>query len=152
MGIRKELDRWLLRHPMPSQDAPKEERMAYFDSMPEHVHAEWALRKAILDCEKPEYNSGTAERAQKRMARVDAMAPETRELVYEFGLEVVQEFLNHGVRSARSIRHLIGVARNEREDGMSFFRPNAGKNQKANPAAKDADDDFYFVAKTGSRS
>lgn len=126
MDPRKELDRWLMRHPMPAKDAPKEERMAYFAGMPARVQAEWQLRKAALDCENPNYNRGTKERAQKRMARIDALPRDVRELVYEFSLEVVQEFVNHGVK-ARSIRHLIGVARNEREDGLNFFRPNVGK-------------------------
>lgn len=41
------------------------------------------------------------------MARIDSMPKEIRELIHEYGLTVVQAFLDLGVTRPTSIRHLI---------------------------------------------
>lgn len=45
------------------------------------------------------------------MARVDAMPPELRALVYEHGLTVVDAFIQCGVTKASRIQHLIKTVR-----------------------------------------
>lgn len=137
---RSALDRWLLRNPMPSSFPSKEAKKEYFGSMPEVVEREWGIRQAKDDLNQVGYNAKTAERARKRMARVDSMSPEWRRLVYDYGLELVQEFINHRV-TAHSARHLIMACMNERPDGSNFFRPNVTVNAKRNPAA---DEDEYW--------
>ncbi len=63
-----------------------------------------------------------------RMNRVDAMAPDLRELMHEFGLSIVDAFLQHGVTRPKSIRHLINAVRNgsveigNRDDAPSLMR------------------------------
>lgn len=58
------------------------------------------------------------QRAMARMARVDAMDPELREVVHDFGLTVVDAFLQQNIKSSRIIRHLIWqVLRGSREVG-----------------------------------
>ena len=52
-------------------------------------------------------------RRAKRMARVDSYPPEIRELIHDYGLSVVQAFLDCGVREQRHIRHLVEVVLNE---------------------------------------
>lgn len=42
-----------------------------------------------------------------RMGRVDAMPDGLRALVHEYGLNVVQQFLQSGVTNPRTIRHLV---------------------------------------------
>ena len=46
-----------------------------------------------------------------RMAKIDAMPKEIRELIHEEGLTVIQGFLDHGVKKAYAIRHLISLSR-----------------------------------------
>lgn len=46
-------------------------------------------------------------RVRKRMDRVDEMPPELRACVHEFGLGLVDQFLNCGVTKPAHIRHLI---------------------------------------------
>jgi len=47
-----------------------------------------------------------------RMASVDALAPCLRDLVHEYGLHVVQAFLECGVKKPNHIRHLVEVVLN----------------------------------------
>lgn len=96
--------------------------------------------------EKPDFNSGLADRAYRRMMRVDQMPPDIRRCVHEYGLEIVQEFLNHGVRKASSISHLIDTVRGAPQaDGNPRFKINKGPNAKRNPA--DEEDKYYAVPK-----
>jgi hypothetical protein len=140
---RTALDRWLLRHPMPASFQSKEAKAEYFGSMPEVVRNEWSIRKAKQDIEDPKYNGATAERARKRMARVDEMSPDLRAIVYEHGLEVVQEFLNCGVKFPKTIKHLIDtVLHHDLPNGQRRFKINKGASAKPNPIY---DDDDYFV-------
>jgi hypothetical protein len=50
-------------------------------------------------------------RVGRRMARIDALSPEIRQLVHEEGLTVVGAFLDLGVTAPRHIRHLISTVR-----------------------------------------
>lgn len=49
---------------------------------------------------------------ESAMALVDAMKPEHRALVHEYGLNMVLAFLQNGVTDAPNIRHLIRTVRN----------------------------------------
>ena len=146
--MRNELDRWLTRHPLPEKaSSTKEERAEYFSSMPAAVKREWELRKAKRGCDNdPNHNSAIAERARKRLARVDAMPPDLRLVVYEYGLEIVQEFLNCGIKIPKTIRHLIDTVRHaDYESGQARFKINKGPNAKRNPAEED--DEYYVAAR-----
>lgn len=48
-----------------------------------------------------------------RMDSIDAMAPELRALVHEYGLNVVKAFLDLGVAKPKHIRHLINTTLSE---------------------------------------
>ncbi len=50
-------------------------------------------------------------RVIKRMERVDAMAPAMRDLVHEYGLTLVDSFVQCGVTKPKHIRHLIETVR-----------------------------------------
>lgn len=132
---------------MPDSFPSLEAKREFFSRMPPDVKAEWGLRKAKVDCDNPEHNKALAARAQKRMARVDSLAPDIRRVVYEYNLEVVQEFLNHGVKTAASIKHLIDtVVGADFPNGQNRFKLNSGPNTKRNPINDIADDDdHYFV-------
>lgn len=137
-----QLDRWLMRNPMPDATAGKEVRREYFASMPDPVKRAWSVRKGAQECEAPEFNAAIVERATKRLARVDAMPRELRLVVYEYGLEIVQEFINCGVTMPSRIKHLIDVVRNaDFENGQRRFKLNKGPNAKRNPA--DEDEEYY---------
>ena len=47
------------------------------------------------------------------MERVDAMQPALRKLVHDYGLSVVQAFMDVGVRQPRHIRHLVETVLDE---------------------------------------
>lgn len=51
------------------------------------------------------------QRRKKRMAFVDAMDPAVRACVHEYGLTIVQAFLDLGVRNPKHIRHLVDTVR-----------------------------------------
>ena len=92
------------------------------------VDYEWQREKDRRALDAPDFNASVVRRAQERMARVDAMPREVRELVYEFGLDVVQEFLNHHVTKPKSIRHLIAtVLALDYDNGQRRFAKNAHK-------------------------
>lgn len=64
--------------------------------------------------------------ARKRVARmqqIDAMPPELRELVHEYGLNVVNNFMKVGVTRPKQIRHLVEVVLDE-------FSPTRGSYSK----------------------
>jgi hypothetical protein len=48
-------------------------------------------------------------RVEKRMARIDALTPEQRLVVHEYGWNLVDAFLQHGVKSPRAMRALINA-------------------------------------------
>jgi hypothetical protein len=103
-----------------------------------------AQRKNDLKAiDAPGYNAALVKRAQKRMERVDAMPSYLRALVYEYNLEVVQVFIDHGVKHT-SIKYLIDtVLGADFKDGQPRFKLNRGPNAKRNPAAEE---DEYWSA------
>lgn len=103
------------------------------------------VAKDSKSMEAPDYNGALVRRAQKRMARVDAMPPDLRAVVHEYNLEVVWEFLQHGVKKPSSIKHLIDtVTGADFKNGQSRFRLNQNPNAKRNPAAEE--DEYYSAA------
>lgn len=56
-----------------------------------------------------------------RMERVDAMPPELRELVHEYGLHCVDAFMQLGVTQPRHIRHLVETVLNEFSPSRGSF-------------------------------
>ena len=52
-------------------------------------------------------------RRATRMARVDAMSPEIRACVHEYGLTIVDAMLDLGIKKAKHIRHLVDTVRRE---------------------------------------
>ena len=78
----------------------------------------------VADCYAQEY-------AIRRMAFIDRLTPEHRELIHEFGFDVIKAFLDHGITRPRTIRHLVhtihedmtGLKASNYEDiGMIFRR------------------------------
>lgn len=49
----------------------------------------------------------------ERMSKIDALPPELRELVHEYGYAVVDQFIRCGVTKPKHIRHLIEHVLNE---------------------------------------
>lgn len=107
------------------------------------------IAKAARQAESPEFNAGIAERARKRMTRVDELPPDLRRCVYEYGLEIVQEFLSHRVTRAKSIAHLIDTVRgSDFKNGQPRFKLNKGPNTKRNPVELADDDEYYVIPKS----
>lgn len=52
-------------------------------------------------------------RVERRMAVIDALPRELRELVHEFGWNVVKSFMDAGVRKPSLIKHLIHTVRHD---------------------------------------
>jgi hypothetical protein len=48
-----------------------------------------------------------------RMSRVDGLTPELRQCVHDYGLAVVQAFLDCGIAQPRQLRHLVETVLNE---------------------------------------
>lgn len=144
--MRDQLDRWLQRNPMPERFPSGDAKAEFFNSMPQSAKREWDLRQAREQCQAPDYMAATAERAAKRMARVDDMPRELRAVVYEYGLEIVQEFVNHGVTTPNRIKYLVDVVRNaELPTGQRRFKVNKGVSAKRNPIEYEDDDGEYYV-------
>lgn len=53
------------------------------------------------------------QKRRARMDKIDQMPPAIRALVHDYGLGVVQAFLDVGVREPRHIRHLVETTLNE---------------------------------------
>lgn len=121
------------------------EMQAYWATLPLAKRRELEIEHAWESMMKPEFNSKLKHRAEKRMARVDSMPFELREIVYEYGLELVQPFLDHGVRRASSIRYLIDTVRcAEYPTGQVRFRFNTGPNRASNPLSVELDDEVTY--------
>lgn len=58
-----------------------------------------------------------ATKRTKRMDRIDAMPPEIRACVHEYGLTIVDACLQVGVTKARHIHHLVSCIRDGSVDG-----------------------------------
>jgi len=63
-----------------------------------------------------------------RMAAVDAMSAELRDLVHCYGMTVVQSFQDCGVRRPKRIRHLV-------ETVLDEFSPTRGAKSAQGPRA-----------------
>lgn len=48
-----------------------------------------------------------------RMAAIDRLSPELRELVHDYGYTVVRAFLDHGIEKPRILRHLVETVLDE---------------------------------------
>lgn len=128
----------------------REETKDYWSSLPENVRRDFELSNAWFDCLRPDHNANLKRRAEKRMMRVDGMPRELREVVYEFGLEIVHVFLEHGVRKPASIKFLIECVRNEDyPNGQARFRFNTAPNKAPNPLNFDDDDAVYSLTELG---
>lgn len=54
-----------------------------------------------------------AARRKARFAQIDAMDEQMRAVVNDYGLNIVNAFLQHGVTKPRSIRHLVEIVLND---------------------------------------
>lgn len=81
-----------------------------------------------FDENSAEFNERLAANRRARMAKIDALSPDLRALVHEEGWHVIDAFLQHGVKRAKSIRHLITVVRHGSFD--------AGHNPSAIPTPR----------------
>lgn len=50
-------------------------------------------------------------RRRRRMERIDAMTPDIRACVHEYGLTIVDACLQAGVQKGRQIRHIVETVR-----------------------------------------
>ncbi|PCI04625.1 MAG: hypothetical protein COB78_10050 [Hyphomicrobiales bacterium] len=50
---------------------------------------------------------------KKRMEKVDQFDPKTRALIHEYGLSVVQSFVDVGIKNPKHIKHLVETVLNE---------------------------------------
>lgn len=71
------------------------------------------LDRARIDMERPGHMAKTKEKAERKLARLDAWPPDIRECVHRQGYEVVLAFWDAGVREARLIDHLIRVVKGD---------------------------------------
>lgn len=117
----------------------KEDRRAAFESLTPRQRVAFQREKDMRALESPDYNASVVKRARERMARVDKFPPDIRELIYEFGLEVIQEFWNHNVRKPNAIRHLIETVTGKYADGRNKIRPNVKPEARQNPANVERD-------------
>lgn len=76
-----------------------------------------------LDRHDEQFVAIVSHRRQARMARVDALPDDLRELVHEYGLCVVDQFMRHGIMKVRVIRHLV-------ETVLDEFSPTRGSKSK----------------------
>lgn len=67
----------------------------------------------------PEFEARVVARRIARMKQIDRMPPELRELVHEYGLNIVRAFLDIGVSKPKHIRHLV-------ESVLDEFSPTRG--------------------------
>lgn len=54
-----------------------------------------------------DFQRSVDDRRRKRMATIDSLPPDIRELVHEYGFHVVDQFQRSGVTKAKNIRHLV---------------------------------------------
>jgi len=67
------------------------------------------------------------DKRQKRFEKIDALSPQLRELVHEWGFTIVDNFMMCGVTKPKHIRHLINTVLNETvRGGGSVQTANSG--------------------------
>lgn len=59
----------------------------------------------------PEHMEDIKARAEVKCAEIDALPPDVRQVVYEFGWNAVKELMKLGVRRAGQLRHIINACR-----------------------------------------
>jgi hypothetical protein len=62
-------------------------------------------------------------RRATRMARVDAMPPEIRACVHEYGLTIVDAMMDLKIKKAKHIRHLVDVIQRESYQSVRDMAP-----------------------------
>ena len=60
-----------------------------------------------------EFEALVSKRRKDRFETIDNMTPELRELVYDYGLSVVQTALQVGIKKPKQIRHMVETVLNE---------------------------------------
>lgn len=60
-----------------------------------------------------DFKRAVERRRKKRMEKVDALSPELRALVHEYGFHIVNQFMMHGITRPRIIRHLVEIVLDE---------------------------------------
>ena len=66
----------------------------------------------------PEWVAG---KRAARMARIDALTPEHRAFVHEFGLTVYEAMIHSGVPKVRNMRHIIRTVLSELSPTIGSF-------------------------------
>lgn len=84
-----------------------------------------------------------AHKRQARMARIDNLTPELRELVHEYGWNTVNAFIDSGVTRARNIRHCVETVLDEFSPTRCSSSSQGGKEKIARQMTKD------WLARTG---
>jgi ATP-dependent RNA circularization protein (DNA/RNA ligase family) len=69
--------------------------------------------KALQKMSDLEFASAIQAKRVSRMANVDNLTPELRELVHEYGLNVVKALMDVGVQKPKQIRHIVETVLNE---------------------------------------
>lgn len=90
--------------------ADKAAKREWFESLTSREQKNWQKKKDWEAVLRPEHNAAMADRARKRMGRVDDLPAEIRRVVHEFGLEIVWEFWTYRVERAHAMRVLIRAA------------------------------------------
>jgi hypothetical protein len=114
-----------------ARDLSVEDRRFFFAGLSRDTAAAYHLWKSKLECDEPDHNIALADRALRRMNRVDAMDPHLRSVVHEHGLELVHVFLEHKVTWPSRITALIEATR-ERKAGLhELFRQFGVKEERS---------------------
>lgn len=82
-----------------------------------------------------DFQRAVERRRKKRMAKVDAMSPELRALVHEYGFHIVNQFMMNGVTSHRIIRHLVEIVLDEFSPTRGSFSVQGIRSYHADAAA-----------------
>lgn len=73
----------------------------------------------MTESNRPDHQQFVDNKRRNRMARVDQLPADIRELVHEYGLSVVDACMGVGVTKARHIRHIV-------ETCLDEFSPSRG--------------------------
>ncbi|TIV50833.1 MAG: hypothetical protein E5V86_29800, partial [Mesorhizobium sp.] len=84
-----------------------------------------------------DFQQAVERRRKKRMAKIDALSPELRALVHEYGYHIVNQFMMNGVTSHRIIRHLVEIVLDEFSPTRGSFSVQGIKTYHADPAAEE---------------
>lgn len=87
----------------------KDARRQWFEALSPAQKRAWQKQRDWENLLLPTHNAALAERARKRMARVDELPPEVRRVVHDHGLEIVWEFWTYRITRPEVIRELISA-------------------------------------------